>query len=158
MKRRSLDFQTIDEVIADVDRLHRKGYRQGGNWNLAQACDHLAIFVRCSMDGFTGPPAPWYVRLAAPLITRWMLKKRRMPEGYQAPAELMPRTEADETREVEELKQQLRRFSTYQGPLHRSPFGGDFSREIWHEMHLIHCAHHLSFLHPAEDNAGVARG
>jgi hypothetical protein len=148
MKRRPLDFQSIDEVVAELGRLRQGGYQKGGNWSLGQICQHLGIFVRGSMDGFSGPRPPWYVRLFAPLFVRWMLKKRRMPEGVKIPAHLQPEPDADDAQEVQELKDLLQRFEKHPGPLWPSPFAGDFSRETWLQMHLIHCAHHLSFLHP----------
>jgi hypothetical protein len=150
MKRRPLDFRTFDEVIADLDRL-QGGYRKGGNWSLGQVCNHLGLFVRGSLDGFSGPKPRWYIRLVAPAITRWMIKKRRMPEGVKIPRHLQPAEGLDDAREVQELKDLLQRFEKHHGPLHQSPFAGDASRETWREIHLIHCAHHLSFLYPADE-------
>jgi uncharacterized protein DUF1569 len=150
MKRRPLDFQTFDEAIADVDRLHKGGWTRGGNWSLAQVCSHLALFVRGSLEGFTGPRAPWHLRVLAPLIVWWMRKKRGMPEGVKIPESLLPTAQLNEESEVEELKKLLQRFQEHKGPLHPSPFAGNISYETWRDLHLIHCAHHLSFLHPAE--------
>jgi len=157
MKWRPLDFRTVDEVIAELDRLQSAGCSPAGNWNLAQACNHLAIFVRGSLDGFTGSRPPWFARLLAPLFMRWMLKNRRMPEGVRIADELRPSDGLDEAHEVVELKQLLRRFETNKGPLHQSPFAGDISAETWREMHLIPCAHHLSFLHPAMPEGAANR-
>lgn len=38
--RRTLDFKSEDDVIAEVSRL-RQGYVQSGSWNLPQICWHL---------------------------------------------------------------------------------------------------------------------
>jgi len=149
MSRRALDFRTIEEVVAELDRLQAGSYQKGGNWDLAQVCNHLAIFVRGSLDGFTTPKPPWYVRLIAPLFVRWMLWKRWMPERVKIPPALQPQPNADETKEVQGLMQLLLRFKEHRGPLYPSPFAGDFRYDTWREIHLIHCAHHLSFLHPA---------
>jgi hypothetical protein len=154
MTRRPLDFHTIDEAIVDLDRLHHAGYDPSGNWGLAQICNHLAIFVRGSLEGFSAPRPPWYIRLLAPLFVRRMLKTRRMAEGLRIPQELQPPAGTDEAREVEELKALLHRFQEHKGPLHPSPFAGDLSYDTWRELHLIHCAHHLSFLHRAQSPAG----
>lgn len=148
-ERRQLDFRKIDEVVAELDRLHKGGYSKAGNWDLAQVCNHCAIFVRGSLDGFTDRKLPWYVRLVAPMLVRRMIRTRRMPEGVKLPPELLPRA-GDESHEVEELKRLLVCFRDHKGPLHASPFGGHTDYHTWHELHLVHCAHHLSFLHPAE--------
>src|SRR5205823_8984937 len=68
MKRRALDFRTIDEAVAEIDRLQKGGYEKGANWSLGQICNHAAIFVRGSIDGFTGPPPPWFIRIIAPFF------------------------------------------------------------------------------------------
>jgi hypothetical protein len=150
MKRRPLDFRSEDEVIAELERLERGGYVRAGNWGLGEICQHLCIFIRGSLDGFTGPHPPWYIRMLAPLFVRRMLKTRRMPEGVKIPAQFRPHPPCDDKAEVEELKQLLIRFRDHSGPLHPSPFGGDLGRDRCRQMHLIHCAHHLSFLHPAQ--------
>jgi hypothetical protein len=154
MKRRPLRFQTFDEVIADLDRLRSVGYRKAGNWSLGQICNHLAIVFRGSLDGFPGAKAPWYLRLVAPVATWWTLTFKSMPTGVRIPRELEPQA-GDEASEVEEFKRVLRRFEGHKGPLHPSPFGGACDYETWRKIHLIHCAHHLSFLHPAGAGSGV---
>ena len=148
MTRRAVDFRTIDEAVAELDRLHTGGYEKGANWSLGQICNHAAIFVRGSMDGFTVPPPPWYIRLIAPIFVRRMLKTRKMPEGVKLPPHLLPPATVDETKEVEELKGLLRRFENWKQPLHKSNFGGYSDYETWKQIHLIHCAHHLGFLQP----------
>jgi hypothetical protein len=148
MKRRALDFRSEDEVVAELDRLQKGGYEKGGNWSLGQICNHAAIFVRGSLDGFTGPKSPWWLGLIAPMLVRRMIKHRRMPEGVKLPPHLLPAEGVDEGKEVEELKRLLLRFRDHQGPLHPSPFSGEMDRESWRQLHLVHCAHHLSFLHP----------
>jgi Protein of unknown function (DUF1569) len=149
-KRRPLDFRTIDEVIAELDRLHKDGCQSCGKWNLAHMCNHLSVGVRGSMEGFKSPRPSWFLRMLAPLIIWWMFKKRQMPEGVNAPAEFQPHDVKDEATEVEETKQLLRRFQEHKGPLHPSPFAGNLSYDRWLNLHLIHCAHHLSFLHPGK--------
>jgi hypothetical protein len=147
MNRRSLDFHSFDEVIADLDRL-QTGYEKGGNWSLGQICNHIGIFVRGSMDGFTTPRPPLFVRLIGPLLVRRMLKKRSMPEGIKLPSHFLPKDASDDAREIQALKDLLRRFDQHRGPVHRSPLA-KMTYEKWRDLHLIHCAHHLSFLRPA---------
>jgi hypothetical protein len=148
MNRRPLDFRSIDEVIADLDRLRRGGYEKAGNWDLTHAANHLAIFVRGSLEGFTAPKAPWFIRLIGPMFVRRMIKKRRMPAGVKVPAAYHPAPRGDEKAEVDELKQLLLRFRDHRGPLFPSTLAGELDYDTWRELHLVHCSHHLSFLHP----------
>lgn len=148
MNRRSLDFHSFDKVIADLDRL-QTGYEKGGNWSLGQVCNHLGIFVRGSLDGFTTPRPPWLLRLIGPLLVRRMLKKRAMPVGIKVPAHFQPKDGTEDAREVQDLKDLLQRFDQHRGPVHPSPLA-KMSYDTWRDLHLIHCAHHLSFLHPTE--------
>lgn len=146
-KRRELEFKTLDEVIADVDRLLANGYEKTGNWSLGQICQHCAIFVRRSMDGFEGfPTPPFLIRLLGPWITWWVLRSKKMPTGIQVPEPLLPQDKVDEAEEVRSFREVLARFRDHAGPLCPSPFAGALSREKWTALHLVHAAHHLSFL------------
>lgn len=149
MNRRALDFRSFDEVLADLVRLQR-GYTSSGKWNLAQCCWHLTAFFRGSLEGFTGKRPPWILRLFAPLIMRWMLKKRRMPAGLKTGPQFEPAANLDEAREVNNLREMIARFQKNTAPLHPSMIAGDMSVDSWQEMHLIHCKLHLSFFHPTE--------
>jgi hypothetical protein len=148
MVYRKLDFRSFADVTAELNRLLAYGYTKHGNWTLGQTCAHLAIFIEGSLEGFKGPRVPWYTRMLAPLFVRWTLKHRRMPAWASTPKECEPPPAVDDQKDVRRLKALLQRFERHAGPLHPSPFGGNASREVWTEMHLIHCAQHLGFLQP----------
>ncbi len=148
-KRRELEFHALDDVRRDVDALHAAGYHRLGNWTLGQTCEHLGIFFRGCLDGFT-QRAPWYTRPFGGLILRRVLRSGRMPTGVKVPADWLPGPPTgDDRAAVEHLVALLARFEQHAGPLHPSPLFGPLSRETWARLHLIHCAHHLSFLVPA---------
>ena len=46
------------------------------------------------------------------------------------------------------LRQGIARFEAHQGDMADHPFFEKLSKEQWRELHLIHCAHHLSFQVP----------
>ena len=64
--RRELQFKSIDDLLADVDRLieaERVGRLKClGNWTLGQTLGHLATWAEFS---YTGIPmqVPWFVRM-----------------------------------------------------------------------------------------------
>jgi hypothetical protein len=47
--RRTLGYESFDEVMADVERL-RPGHTTVGNWTLAQICRHLVAILRWHVD------------------------------------------------------------------------------------------------------------
>jgi hypothetical protein len=147
MKRRNLDFQDFESVAADIDRLKKNGYAKVGQWELCQTCDHLATVMRMSLEGFPFKGA-WYIRLLAPMIKGRFFKTRRMTEGFQAPAVLIPATGKSEDAAIGSCKDLLQRVKTHEGEFHPNPFFGKLSPDEWRQLHLIHAAHHLSFLIP----------
>src|SRR5262249_46932126 len=68
---RMLRFESIDEVLAEVDRLaeaDRAGrLRNLGNWTLGQTLGHLACWAEY---GYTGTP------MKVPFYIRWILRRR----------------------------------------------------------------------------------
>jgi Protein of unknown function (DUF1569) len=149
VKQRQLAFQDYAEVLAEVDRLHRDGYQKLGQWDLAQVCDHLSYFMQGSLDGFTFR-VPWLLKvLFGRMVLRRILTERRMKEGGPTPQKPLPPPGGDEAAAVERFKQVVERFQSHRGEFHDSPFFGHLTPQQWHDLHLIHAAHHLSFLIPS---------
>ena len=145
---RQLDFKTIDDALAEVDRLHRGGYVKTGQWDLAQICDHLSYFVDASLDGAQFR-VPWLIKvLLGRKVLRRILTQRKMKPGVFTPQKPLPQPGGDEPTAVARYKHAIERFRAHQGELHASPFFGHLTPEQWRELHLIHAAHHLGFLQP----------
>lgn len=150
MARRQLDFANLDQLTAELARLRDTGYTPGGNWTLGQTCDHLAIFFRGSLEGFS-QRVPWPIRVTVgKLILRSIFKNRGMREGVKVPESLLPGDPGDDAESVETLLRLIDRFRTHPGDYHPSPLFGKLTREQWTDLHLIHAAHHLSFLTPGK--------
>ncbi len=70
--RRMLRFESIDEMMAEVDRLveaERAGrLKRLGNWTLGQILGHLAVWAEY---GYTGAP------LKPPFFIRWILRLQK---------------------------------------------------------------------------------
>jgi hypothetical protein len=152
--RRELRFDTLDEVVRDAENLLAKGYDKTGNWDLAQVCGHLAEWVRYPLDGF--PKAPllarpvfWLVRhTVGKRMGRAMLAGGKMKTGIPTAPQSVPAPGGDDAAGVGRLRESIARWKAHAGPLHASPLFGGLTREQWEKGHLIHCAHHLSFLVP----------
>src|SRR5262245_23738347 len=85
--RRQLHFDSIDQMLADVDALvvaDKAGrLKRIGNWTLGQTLNHLATWMEFA---FTGSP------LNPPFFIRWLIRMKRkqffvgpMPAGVKIP-------------------------------------------------------------------------
>jgi hypothetical protein len=148
MPRRSLSFQRLDDVMPDVDRL-LLGYTTVGRWTLGQICNHLGTQIRYSVEGYPAH-APWLVRkLIAPLVRRRVFSSGQMRQGVKVPEVYMPKPGLDDRAEAEALRATIKLFLAAPGPLPEHAFFGPLSRDDYHRLHCIHCAHHLSFALPS---------
>jgi hypothetical protein len=146
-QRRALTFDRLDQVMPELDRL-LEGHRTAGRWSLVLICNHLLTAVQGSVTGFP-VSAPWLVRTTiAPFVKRKIVRTCRMAEGVKLPEAYLPRAGLDARAEAEDLRAALHLYAAHTGPLAEHPFFGRLSRDEWTRLHCIHCAHHLSFVHP----------
>jgi hypothetical protein len=150
--RRLLRFESIDQMLAEVDRLvqaERAGrLRRLGNWTLGQALGHLGVWAEYSYT-----PAP----VTAPFLIKWFmrLQKRRflygpMRAGIKIPrvpggtlaTELMPLDAA-----LPRFRRAMERLKT-ESPTAPSPLFGLLTREEAVALNLRHAELHLGFLAP----------
>jgi hypothetical protein len=148
MPQRELRFHDFPSVLQEVDQLQHHGYDKLGTWDLAQVCDHLTYFVQGSLDGHSFK-VPWLIKvLLGRFVLRRILKQQRMKAGVFTPQKPLPAPGQDESAAVARFREMILRFDGHRGELHASPFFGTLSPQEWRALHLIHCAHHLSFLQP----------
>ena len=148
-KRRDLKFQSLSEVMPDVDRLLERGYTSVGNWTLGEVCNHLALMIQGSVEGFQYR-APWPLRkFVAPFVFRSLLKNRAMPECIKVSKSMLPKSNLDDRAEAEALRATIGYYQMQTGEPAEHPFFGKISAADWRSIHEIHCSHHLSFLQPA---------
>src|SRR5437899_550451 len=100
-QRRKVDLRSIDAVLREIDRLHNGGWRRVGQWDLAQACDHLASTVRYSLEGWPSQ-GNWFVKtLVAPGLRWYFLRTRYVPVGYPTHPDAIPKAGLNEAEAVE---------------------------------------------------------
>jgi hypothetical protein len=150
--RRILRFESIDEVVADVDRLAealRVGrLRQLGNWTLGQTLRHLACWAEYSYAG-----APMKV----PFFIKWILRRRKrkflyepMRAGVRIPG-VQGGTLATEPSSLEDGLGRWRRVMERlkaEAPSKPQVIFGPLRHHEWIAMHLRHAELHLGFLVP----------
>lgn len=146
--RRKLDYASLEEVLADADRLSSGPVRVLGNWSAGQIFKHLALAYNGSIDGFT-MTFPWPLRMVARIFKK-KLASGAMPPGYSLPSEgakamtPAPTTTEAGLADLHTAVARLRRET------HRAthPMFGDLSKEEWDQIHRKHASLHMSFLVP----------
>lgn len=147
-ERRRLDFQSWDELLADVDHLRRSGYQRAGNWDLSQIVDHVGEGLRTAVRG-NEHRAPWFIRkLLGPIILKRILRERRMKAGIKVPAWWLPGPAHDESQAVDRFHSDVAAFQKLTTLPFPHPFFGQLSKSQWSDLVLIHASHHLGFLIP----------
>jgi hypothetical protein len=152
--RRQLRFDSLDDAVRDAEHLLAVGYDRAGNWSLAQCCGHLANWFRYQTDGFPRAPLAmrpvfWLIRnTVGPAMAKRMLAGGKMRDGMPTIPQSVVPPGGDDAAAVAEFREVVRRWQEHPGPLHPSPLFGGNDKDNWRKGHLIHCAHHLSFLIP----------
>jgi len=151
--RRMLRFESIDQAMAEVERLaeaERAGrLRRLGNWTLGQTLGHLAAWAEY---GYTGSP------LRVPFFIKWILRlrKRKFLYGPMRAGVKIPGVEggtlATDPVPLDEglgrFRRAMERLKT-EAPTAPSPFFGPLTHEESIAMNLRHAEVHLGFLIPA---------
>ena len=153
-QRRRLRFATIDDALAEADRLvaaEREGRLTcAGNWALGPALGHLATWAGFALDSY--PPevrAPLPVRL----ILR-MFRNRTLNKGMPAGVRIGKAPGGTVGLEVLPPEEGLRRFRAALERLRRTPptidnpVFGPLTHEQWIQLNLRHAELHLGFQVP----------
>ena len=160
--RRSVSFLSLDDLKADLDRLDAAsaagGLGKTGNWSPAENLDHLAKFWNCSLDGFPPGKPPLIMRVMCQLL----LKKKattlgnQSPPGFKIPkgvSHFAPSGDATYEQSAEALRTCIARVERGDSYVPASPLFGNVTGEQWTNMHLGHCAMHMSFISVDSGNA-----
>jgi hypothetical protein len=146
--RRKLDYKSIEEVVADADRLSSGPITLLGNWSAGQVFRHLAVAYNGSIDGFK-TTFPWYIRFMAGLFKKKLLAGQ-MPPGIKLPQGFAREVLPEPTSTEDGLAQLHAAAARLEREPHRAkhPVFGKFTREEWNQIHLNHAKLHMSFLVP----------
>jgi hypothetical protein len=152
-ERRLLRFESIDQMVAEADKLvaaEKAGQlKQVGNWTLGQAIGHLAA---CSEFGYNGYPP-----LKVPFLIRGILKLQKkkfirgpMKAGVHIPG-VKGGTLAIDPVPLDEAVERFHRVSERiknEAPPHPSPAIGRLTHEESIALTLRHAELHLGFFVP----------
>ena len=152
-ERRSLRFNAIDDLLAEVDRIvaaEKAGtLRQSGHWTAGQAFGHVAAWINYSYDGYPFK-TPWFVRMILQTRIRKYLRDG-MPAGVRIPrveggTYATQRVSAEEG--AAQLRRALTRLASDEPATHDSPAFGKLTDEDRTALNLRHAELHLGFLQP----------
>lgn len=146
-ERRKLNFCTPDDVAADVNRLRTDGYQRVGHWDLAQTCFHLDKLMGSAMTNPAGETTPEQTA-RLPILAK-MLKSGKIPSGLVAPDSTVGPQHTPNTA-IDDFLETLETFKAFTGTFAPHRLFGNIPAEDRRRHQLIHCAHHLSYLVPAE--------
>jgi hypothetical protein len=145
--RRNLTFNSLDEVLVDVEQLAASPtVHTLGNWSFERLLAHLAMTFRGSIDGFHSK-APLLIRLILPFFKKRVISRPlspgiRLPESAQSDA--FPTVESLQTA-LDDFRHAIHRAKTERMEKTHPGFGR-MTHEEWMQLHLRHCAMHLSFV------------
>jgi hypothetical protein len=144
--RRTLRFDSLGEVMPDVERL-LEGHTTVGHWSLAQICRHLATVLRRVVDLPASSPHD-ASRWVGEGPKRQFFESGIVPEGIPTSPSLLPAEALEGREEAEGLRQAIAHYQASPGPMVPHILFGFLTREEWDRFHCHHCAHHLSFAVP----------
>lgn len=152
--RRKLRFESIDEILKDIDRIEAADkagtLRRTGNWTAGQVFAHLAAWINYAYDGFPMGKPPWIIRAILRMMLRGMLKNG-MPSGRHIPKVPGGTFGADAVSTEEgatRLRAALRRLASNEAAPHESPAFGKLNYEDRVKLNMRHAELHMGFLHP----------
>lgn len=150
--RRKLRFESIEDAIAEVDRIVAAELagtlRQMGNWTAGQNLGHIAAWIEYGYDGYPVPRPPFFVRWILRLMLGRILRDG-MPAGKRIPG--VPQGTAGTEQyptdvAAERLRRAFRRLKNREPALHHSPAFGEMSFDDRIRLNLRHAELHLGFL------------
>ncbi|MCA9051221.1 MAG: DUF1569 domain-containing protein [Planctomycetaceae bacterium] len=150
-EHRELAFSSLDEVVAEAERLASGEVRTTGNHSFGQILEHLARTHDITTGKVTGPAPPWYMRLLIPLMKPMIFKDRPVKPGFQLPPQaeqyFWPDREFDVTDALAHLKESVEYYKA-NGPLAKHPMFGRVTEQQNLNLNCRHAALHLGFVHP----------
>ncbi len=141
--RRTVRYESLDELLSDAQRLSEVEVRTLGNWSQGQIYEHMARSLDSCIDGtdFSLPaPVRWLMRL---VIKRKFLHVA-LPPGFKT----TPSFDPEETSAEQGLSSLEKAIARQKQESNRAPHPafGNIGKEGWNDFNLRHSELHMSFL------------
>ena len=150
--RRPLSFASLDEVVAEAERLvAARDVEMLGNLSLGQILAHLAIPINGAIDGVK-VKGPWVIRTFLGPWIKARIARKGMSPGFQLPAkfakDFFPEN-VSSAQGLEMLRKAVARQKT-ERMTSDHPMMGPMSHEDWERLHRRHAELHLGFAVPRD--------
>lgn len=149
-KRRELALGSMDEVVAEVERLAAGQVTTTGKHDFPKIVRHLALSNNMTTGRLAAPKPPLLMRLILPLIRSSILNGPVKP-GVKLPAKAETLFWSDDEISTKDAIAMFKDSVAYykkHGPLPVHPFFGKTTAEQADRLLCRHAAMHLSFVHP----------
>ena len=73
VERRELEFSSLSQAVADIERLAAGEVRVTGKHSFGQIIHHLALSLDMSAGRVQPPPIPWYMKLVTALFRSMLI-------------------------------------------------------------------------------------
>jgi Protein of unknown function (DUF1569) len=137
--------ETVDEVIARIDKLQPASERQWGKMDLAQMMAHCSATMDMA-SGRLNLPRIFIGRILGPLVKPIYTNEKPFSRNSPTDKKLLVADQRDFAGEQEQLKLKVRQF--YEGgeakcTRHPHPFFGSLTPQAWSRGSYKHLDHHL---------------
>ena len=152
LSRRTLRFNSLDDVLADARALAATHIKANGNWTPGQVVGHVARAVHGSIDGISFQ-APLPLRIIGRVIRSIPLNKG-LPTGVKLPASARAKAVPEPDLSINDAVDQLTRAierTRHETMAGKHPVFGKLSHEQWIKFHCRHAELHFSFLEMVHD-------
>jgi len=147
--RRVLKFQTLGDLLADVQKLQASDAIAISEWTPGQIVGHVTAVIEASVEGFTFS-VPFPLRVVGKLIKNRSLTKG-LPSGLKVPAKaqdaFIPPVDLTFDTAVKRLAETIEK-AKQRKMTQVSPIFGKLSHEQWVQLHCRHAELHFGFLTP----------
>lgn len=149
-EQRELTLNSLNDVIAEAERLAAIDVVTTGKHDFAHILEHLALAFKMSAGKIQGPRPPFVMRLMMPIIRMMIFAGKPLKPGIKLPPDAEGFFWPEREIEVEEALAHLKdAVAEYQAtdPLPAHPVFGKSTREQNESLNIRHAALHLSFVH-----------
>lgn len=137
--------ETVDEVIARIDKLQPASERHWGKMEVAQMMAHCSATMDMA-SGRLNLPRIFIGRILGPLVKPIYTNEKPFSRNSPTDKKLLVADQRDFAREQEQLKLKVRQF--HEGgeakcTRHPHPFFGELTPQAWSRGSYKHLDHHL---------------
>ena len=143
--RRTVRYETLDELLAEAEQLATSDIRTLGNWSLGQNLKHIAMALDSSIDG-SDFMLPTPVRFLMSLFMKRKFLTKSIPAGFKSTVKFIP----DETSTEDGLTALREAVARQKQESKRVPHPGfgKLTNKEWEDFNLRHAEMHMSFIVP----------